>query len=437
MMYATISMLLVCFVTQAYAQSKYFIGAQGQSCNEVCFSQGMNCNPRLITNNNTDLFQQLGINCQPDTEPWWAPDQPSYCSGTNDPNFGKCLGYVDVPGGIQCSGHFPTTQRLCNCDAPSYSKRTFGTGYSGGTIDLEEKWIFEHFVAPGDIGVLTHFWTTYGTSVDDGVIIRYYIDGETNASIVFTPSMACGVGFYDTTAPWGTEWFGKGAADAGWFNNFRIPFQQSIVITTQHMYGTYGGFYIIVRGATNVPITVGGIALPSSARMNLIVTDTTFQPLDWVPIVNIQSGPGVHWMHTLAVSSGNLNFLEGCYHAYFNGEDEFPGTVMSTGTEDYFDSAWYFNAGEFRFDVSGFTHYNQNGTVTTWSAYRFHDQDPLFFDNGFQFVWRNGDMLDASGTKCMIETGGRIVGSPTASEVLAYAWVYTWPSDSKPSNVIH
>jgi len=48
--------------------------------------------------------------------------------------------------------------------------------------------------------------------------IRYYIDGETNASIEFTPSLACGVGFYDTQAPWGTEWFGKGADDAGWYS---------------------------------------------------------------------------------------------------------------------------------------------------------------------------------------------------------------------------
>src|SRR4051812_23735177 len=35
------------------------------------------------------------------------------------------------------------------------------------------------------------------------------------------------------------------------------------------------------------------------------------------------------------------------------------GTLLSSGTEDYFDSAWYFNAGNFRFPVSGFTYLNQ------------------------------------------------------------------------------
>jgi hypothetical protein len=28
-----------------------------------------------------------------------------------------------------------------------------------------------------------------------------------------------------------------------------------------------------------------------------------------------------------------------------------------------------------------------------WSAYRFHEMDPLRFNNGFRLVWRNGDVL--------------------------------------------
>jgi len=38
---------------------------------------------------------------------------------------------------------------------------------------------------------------------------------------------------------------------------------------------------------------------------------------------------------------GNLNFLEGCFHSYSPYNKPFPGVVLSTGTEDYFDSAWY------------------------------------------------------------------------------------------------
>ena len=124
---------------------------------------------------------------------------------------------------------------------------------------------------------------------------------------------------------------------------------------------------------------------------------------------------GAMFMHTLSVQSGNLNFLEACYHMY-TADQEFPGTLLSTGTEDYYgplvtnwavfvksavcehslrlclsswvsllssDSAWYFNAGEFHFPVSGFTHMNTSNGVT-FSAYRFHEMDPLTFQDGFQ-----------------------------------------------------
>jgi len=68
----------------------------------------------------------------------------------------------------------------------------------------------------------------------------------------------------------------------------------------------------------------------------------------------------------------------------------------------------------------------QSGNEITWSAYRFHDEDPLQFSDGFRLVWRNGDATDPStGLKCFIEKGGNTVGSPTVSNITSYAWVYT------------
>lgn len=84
------------------------------------------------------------------------------------------------------------------------------------------------------------------------------------ASIQFFPPLACGVGSGDNHAPWGTKWFGKGAADGAWFNNFRIPFKRSVKVTTQTVAQPYGGFYIIVRGAPNLPIVVGQYAVPAA-----------------------------------------------------------------------------------------------------------------------------------------------------------------------------
>lgn len=131
-------------------------------------------------------------------------------------------------------------------------------------------------------------------------------------------------------------------------------------------------------------------------------------------------------MHTLYVKSTNLNFLEGCYHQYTPYNQGFPGTVLSTGTEDYFDSGWYFNAGGFRLPVAGMTHLVADSTKAIVSAYRFHDEDPLPFEDGFKFVWRNGDTVDPAGRKCFMQTGGAVVGSPGVSNLTSYAWVYVW-----------
>ena len=85
------------------------------------------------------------------------------------------------------------------------------------------------------------------------------------------------------------------------------------------------------------------------------------------------------------------------------------------------------SAGPFHFEVSGFTHFKKqdNGTIEL-SAYRMHDMDPIFFTNGFRFVWRNGDLMDDREIKCVIESGGHPAGRPAESTVTSYTWVYTW-----------
>ena len=74
---------------------------------------------------------------------------------------------------------------------------------------------------------------------------------------------------------------------------------------------------------------------------------------------------------------------------------------MATGTEDYYDSAYYFdNAYPLHLDNSGFT-WNENikgkwgpfnGNFLKWSAYRMHWIDAVFFNGGGKFVWRVGGL---------------------------------------------
>lgn len=119
--------------------------------------------------------------------------------------------------------------------------------------------------------------------------------------------------------------------------------------------------------------------------------------------------------------------MEGCFHYYDDKRTEFPGMLLSTGMEDYFDSAFYFNGGEFHYPVSGNTHQSNVDNVYKWSGYRFHDMDPLVFQKGMRFQWRNGDVNDPiSGLKCISQKTTNVCGNPQKSHLTAYAWVYLW-----------
>ena len=135
---------------------------------------------------------------------------------------------------------------------------------------------------------------------------------------------------------------------------------------------------------------------------------------------------------TLAIESGNKNFLEACYHLLTPHNASLPGTVLSTGTEDYFDSAYYFDGGTFRFPEAGNT-FGPSGTPTRWSGYRFHDNDPLVFHGGVRLLWRIGDYINPEthpeSPKCFIDApgaGDKPVGTPLNTTVTSYVWVYTW-----------
>lgn len=48
----------------------YIVGPMGWSCADACHAKGLNCNPRIVTNNSPAQFASLGIKCTPDPAPW-------------------------------------------------------------------------------------------------------------------------------------------------------------------------------------------------------------------------------------------------------------------------------------------------------------------------------------------------------------------------------
>jgi|EP01047_Picozoa_sp_COSAG01_P020700 hypothetical protein len=66
---------------------------------------------------------------------------------------------------------------------------------------------------------------------------------------------------------------------------------------------------------------------------------------------------------------------------------------------------------------------------------RFHEEDPIAFNEGVRFVWRIGDIINGrthpESPKCFIEkldtaAGDSVVGKPAPTTVTSYAWVYVW-----------
>jgi hypothetical protein len=64
--------------------------------------------------------------------------------------------------------------------------------------------------------------------------------------------------------------------------------------------------------------------------------------------------------------------------------------------------------------VAGLTHFDAN--QYEFSAYRFHEDDPVFFQNGLRLTCRCGEKI-----------GDHIFNyEPTATRYTTYVWLYQW-----------
>lgn len=269
-------------------------------------------------------------------------------------------------------------------------------------------------------GCLTHMWFGGEFQNDAYTRIRVYVDGETKASIDMELFLGTGIGFGDETAPWGSEKMGKTGGGDSVYNTYHIPFGKSVRVTGQLAPGTVGKplFWWIIRGTENLPVQLGGVTLPDTARLKLYrVENHLAQPLEEVALCDVP-GAGALYQVTIAAkgtrhteNTKNNGFMEGCVRAYFNGEKT--PTLLSSGFEDYFLGTYYFNRGRYGTAIAGVTHLDLKASEV--SAYRFHDADPIFFQNGFKLTVRCGEEVD-----------GHAIWDPPAAVYTTYTWLYQW-----------
>lgn len=366
------------------------------------------------------------------------------------------------------------------------AQRTFGQGIPNLPINPSSETLVYNYSLPSTeiIGIISHFWSTAcgGRSInwqaEGGITIyRLYVDGESTPSITFTPRMAVGSVFdpaggsssnndgRSLVEPWGTDIIGKTSDWDGFYFKYKIPFYYNFTLTAQ-LPATVAPFnvYTIVHGTTwsningiNNALTVRGYGpLPYGTRLVLDQnTNLNVGNLGFIPLVNRTNGNGlIYAMSISIVGHPEFFYLEGCAHLitplvlpYINTtgvSSAFPGVVLSTGTEDYFSSSFYFHAGLFALNHAGVTHMcgsmaphpvclNSTSGTSEWSAYRVHEDDILYFENGVQYLLRNGDKADpipytGQVGKCYnldFQPDGM---SPGPSIVNTYAWIYLFPT---------
>ena len=306
-------------------------------------------------------------------------------------------------------------------DMPSNLK-TFGTMGKQLTVlsHGSETELFQH----AGKGCLTHMWFGGSFKDYDKTRIRVYVDGETNASIDMEMFLGHGIGFADKSAPWGVARIGKTGDPSGVYDTYRIPFEKSVRVTAQLAPTTpdHPEFWWIVRGTENLPAELGGMRLPERARLKLYKMEHhAARPLEEFALCDVQ-GEGALYEVTMSAKGSrttanpgdrwkDLSYMEGCMRAYLDGAAQ--PLFLSSGLEDYFCGTYYFNKGRYYTDVSGLTHLDAD--AHEFSAYRFHDQDPIFFHKGMRLACRCGDTV-----------AGNVIGDPPATEYTTYVWVYQW-----------
>lgn len=267
-------------------------------------------------------------------------------------------------------------------------------------------------------GCLRHFWFGGNFKGVEDTLIRYYIDGEEIPSIDMRLFLGHGIGFNDQNAPWATKYIGKIGKQNGIFNNYQVPFGKSIRVTAQKAENTDPNPQIwwIIRGLEDDRVSLGGKQLPQTARLRLIkLEDFDAEPLEEFNLCDVD-GQGALYQVTIAAEGESFSYLEACMRAYFDSDSK--PLHLSSGLEDYFLGTYYFDTGRFYSDISGLTHFDKD--KCSFSAYRFHDEDPIFFQSGLRLTCRCGE------TEHGLAPEKKAYLAPNKTRYSTYTWVYQW-----------
>ena len=240
-------------------------------------------------------------------------------------------------------------------------------------------------------GRINHIWVTI-TSPDLYIlrhaVLRMYWDNETHPSVECPLGDFFGVGFsqyrHYTALP-------LGMSSGGYYCYFPMPFARSARITLENQSDKkiYAFYYNI-----------------SYQRLDSLPPETAYFHAHWRRDTTragenytlLEATGRGHYAGCVLSMQGttplSLWFLEGDEMIYVDDEGH-PPAVHGTGTEDYFNSGWYFSKGTFAAPFHGLT--IKDLLRARICAYRFHIEDPIPFEKNIRVTMEHGGTNDASG----------------------------------------
>ena len=230
-----------------------------------------------------------------------------------------------------------------------------------------------------------------------GLRIRGTFDGRSTVDAPLGEFFGAGLGERDVRS----LLFAMDAAPGGWYSAWwMMPYATgaslSIANTTG---GTISGIQTEVTHAPNgkwtSELATGGNAGHFTTQSR---AGTTTQARDWLLADQPGRGRfmGVTQVVRNSVAGGNeRGYLEGDERVHVDGS--LTPQWHGTGTEDYYESGWYFNRGEYSGVFTGNTgHRVRTGacTVECDSMYRVHVGDAISYATGLRFGIEHGPQND-------------------------------------------
>ncbi len=232
-------------------------------------------------------------------------------------------------------------------------------------------------------GAIARIWMTVGSSDPyyfRRILIRMYWDGEAYPSVEVPLGDFFGTGFGYK------QYISRfvGMSSGGFYCYFPMPFNRSARIDIVNQTGIdIGSLYYNIdyqKLAQPFDSTVGYFHawwhrdIRTSSKDNYVILDTRGR------------GQFVGCNLNLQGYDGNLWFLEGDEMIYVDGETK--PSVNGTGTEDFFNSGWYFNHGEFSAPYHGLI--VKDDSISRIAAYRFLVGDAVPFEKSIRVTIEHG-----------------------------------------------